>query len=163
MNDYDYIKHIELDYNKDLLLKEMETYEYRPYENEVKRGKWSDYYPSWRFSEIRNEEPSEVNRIVSIVTEKIGSQKFRVHFFKQQANTEVPWHTDINSKSSFNINLSDDSAPVHFEPDIEIYYKCAILNVQIRHYVPPYPKERNLLKISIYDVTYDEAIKRWNE
>jgi hypothetical protein len=159
----DYIEHIQLEYDKNSLLKEMETYNYKPFQNKVKTGLWSDYYPSWLFSQVENKEMSEVNRITSIIAKKINSQDFLVHFFKQQPNTEVPWHIDTNTESSFNIILSDDSAPVLFEPDKEFYYKCAILNVKKRHKVPPYPKERLLLKMSIADVKYHDAVKRWNK
>lgn len=158
-----YIEHIKLDYDKNALLKEMEIHNYEPFQNRVKKGSWSDYYPSWLFSRVKDKEISEVNRITSIIAKKINSQIFLVHFFRQQPNTEVPWHIDGFTETSFNIILSDDFAPVLFEPDKEFYYKCAMLNVKERHMVPPHPKERLLLKMSIEDVKYHDAVKRWNE
>jgi hypothetical protein len=71
-------------------------------------------------------------------------------------------HADYGTKCAINIILSDDAAPIIFEDVGEFNYTCALLNIQERHSVPSYPKERFLLKYSIFDVDYHEAVKRWN-
>ena len=78
-------------------------------------------------------------------------------FYKQHANYNVPAHQDIDTLCCVNILISKDNAPVHFEDWGEYTYHCALLNVTHRHKVDPWSKERHLLKLSIFDRTYEQV------
>lgn len=158
-----YIKHITLPYDKNLLISEAESLEFKPFELPKKYNSWWDYVPTWLQGWIGDANVPEITRIGNIITEKLGTEDLRPRFYKQQANTELPMHSDYGTKCAINIILSDDAAPILFENGGEFKYTCALLNIQERHAVPAYPKERFLLKYSIFDIDYHEAVKRWNE
>ena len=103
----------------------------------------------------------EVNRLLAIIKARMDCVDVRPRYYKQEANTEVPLHADINTLCSVNIILVDDFAPIIFEEIGEVTYKCALLNISKAHAVPPHPKIRYLLKYSIFDKTYEEARQCW--
>ena len=71
-------------------------------------------------------------------------------------------HPDKNTLCAINIVLSDTYGPIEFEDLGEIYYDCAILNLQKKHAVPSFPEERVLLKFSIFDVSYKDALSNYH-
>lgn len=88
---------------------------------------------------------------------------FGVHgkprFYFQEPFFQLPEHVDYNTECSINFVLSDNAAPVTFG-DRHHYYKQCLLNTKIPHSVHNGPEERILLKISIFDVTFDELSQR---
>lgn len=156
-----FIKEIEIDYNKKILLEEAKQVDYKPFQLEKPLGCWFDYAPSW-LQGRGHDDLLEVNRISNFIEEKIGSKDVRPRFYRQEANTEVPMHQDNGTLCAINIVLSESYGPIQFEKlEDPIYYKCAIVNVAQRHSVPAHQEERILLKYSIFDVDYDTAVKRW--
>ena len=56
--------------------------------------------------------------------------------------------------------LSDDNGPFVFEDIGNVDYKCALLNITKKHEVPSHSAERLLLKFSIFDITYEQALAK---
>lgn len=144
-----------LQYDEDILLLEAELVDFKPFESGMNNGTWFDHAPNWLQGRVRDERCQEVFRVMDDIQKIAGCTDIRPRFYKQEANTEVPMHVDLNTKCSVNIILSDNSGPVVFEDHGEIMYKCAILDTTKRHGVPSYPEERILLKYSIFDQEYE--------
>jgi len=150
---------LDLQYDKEKLLEEAATIDYKPFESGFNDGNWFDYAPTWKQAKVPNHKNfSEVIRLNNFIKNKIDSIDIRPRFYKQQSNTEVPKHVDINTKCSINIILSDAYGPVVFRKQDPKFYQCAILNTTIEHSVPAYNKERILLKFSIFDKSFDEVV-----
>jgi hypothetical protein len=71
----------------------------------------------------------------------------------------LSWHIDDATKcrSSVNIILTDDAAPVTFREG-NFYYKCAALDVMQEHAVFNKDKERILMRISFRTLTHDKLV-----
>lgn len=162
MNNFLY--HIDLDYSKEKLTSEAMLVNFKPFELPKVYNSWFDYTPTWLQGMVIDDvELPEVSRLGNIIADKSGSLDIRPRFYRQQENTELPMHSDNGTLCSINIIISDDAAPIIFEAGGSFSYECAILNIQERHSVPAYPKERFLLKYSIFDIDYNELVKRWNK
>jgi len=83
-----------------------------------------------------------------------GSPRFYFHgpFYT------LPMHVDNGTTCSLNFMLSDDPAPISFE-DEDIVYHQALLNTTLPHAVCNGSHERILLKISIFDKSFEEVAK----
>ena len=79
-------------------------------------------------------------------------------FYFLAPNFTLPRHTDNNTTCSFNFILSDEPAPISFD-DEDISYYQGLLNTTVPHSVRNGPKERILLKISIFDKSFEEIAK----
>lgn len=159
-----FVHNIDLDYNKEKLIAEAEKLNFKPFELPKVYNSWFDYTPTWlQGMVIDGDELPEVSRLGSIISAKTGTLDIRPRFYRQEENTELPMHSDNGTLCSINIILSEEAAPIVFEEGGEFSYDCAILNIQERHSVPAYPKERFLLKYSIFDIDYNEVVKRWNK
>lgn len=77
-------------------------------------------------------------------------------FYFQDPDSFLDWHTDINTLCSVNMVLSKDPAPISFR-DGDMFYHQALLNTTIPHAVKNGKSERILLKISIFDQTFEEV------
>lgn len=80
-------------------------------------------------------------------------------FYWQQPNFSLPMHVDNNTTCSINFVLTDDPAPVKVE-DSEYTYEQAVLNTTKLHGVDTGEEERILLKISVFDESYEDLVKR---
>lgn len=86
----------------------------------------------------------------------------RGRYYKLTSNYELPVHTDRGTQCSFNY-VVNGKAPVTFHDnglDIPIYYKQGICNTTIEHSVPAEPNDRFLLKLSIFEETYNDFRKK---
>ena len=79
----------------------------------------------------------------------------RPRFYWLKPNASLKEHTDNGTECSVNFLLSDQPAPVTIEGK-DYFYTSALLNTQRRHSVKNGPSERILLKISIFDQTYEQ-------
>jgi hypothetical protein len=79
-------------------------------------------------------------------------------FYFQEPYYMVPRHTDNGTTCSFNFVLSDEPVPISFD-DEDIIYSQALLNTTLPHAVRNGPHERILLKISIFDKSFEEVAK----
>jgi hypothetical protein len=78
-------------------------------------------------------------------------------FYWLQANSVLPEHVDNNTTCSLNFILSEDPAPVTIGGDDYLYSQC-LLNTTIPHSVTNTGPERILLKISLFDVSYQDVV-----
>lgn len=85
--------------------------------------------------------------------------KGKPRFYWLEPFFELPEHIDYGTTCSLNFVLSDDPAPVTILGK-DYLYKQALLNTTVLHSVKNGAKERVLFKISIFDETYDEVVKR---
>lgn len=80
-------------------------------------------------------------------------------FYWLEPNSHLIEHVDYNTTCGLNFILSSDIAPVTFQ-GVDYYYKSALLNTQIPHSVTNGKEERLLLKISIFNETFEELSSR---
>ena len=159
-----YYAHLNIDINYDVLRLESEMINYRPLEIKTFQAQstWFEYAPTWKYGRCdgyNNQSKRYVKKLEEYFTEMFDA--FIVpNFIKQDANTEVPMHSDSGTICSVNIMLEDDCAPITFEDIGDVYYKCAFVNVGKRHMVKAWPEERILLKYSIKDRSYEDCLRR---
>jgi len=80
-------------------------------------------------------------------------------FYWLMPDEQIPEHVDNGTKCSVNIVLTDHAAPITIEgKDYE--YQTVLLNTQVPHSVQNNSHERIMLKISIFDETYEQLSKR---
>ena len=168
------LKEIDLTYNKNKILKEMETLDFHPFNDRGPDGKGETKIPetswfynpnTWLQAHVKYYElnkNSEIKNLYYQIKTLLGCQDIRARFYKQKSNTEVPMHSDNGTKCCVNIILSENYAPITFEESNDHFYKCAILDTQKRHSVKSHEEERILLKFSIFDIDYDTAVKNFN-
>jgi hypothetical protein len=80
-------------------------------------------------------------------------------FYWLESFAEIPEHVDNGTKCSINLILTTDPAPIVINGK-EFVYKQALLNTSVPHAVYNGPVERVMLKISIFDETYEQVAKR---
>lgn len=72
-------------------------------------------------------------------------------------------HKDDGTQAAFNYLISDTNDPVIYlidDVEIEISYKKGLLNLQEFHRVPLASCERVLLKLSIYDYSFEDCKRK---
>lgn len=80
-------------------------------------------------------------------------------FYYLQPNAIIPEHTDNGTKCSINIILTEHAAPITFG-DVDYYYDTILLNTTLPHSVTNNEHERIMLKISIFDESYESVAAR---
>jgi len=166
-----YFKHLTFEYDENKLKKEFKQYQLKPFSitktelnqdhsyfnDDYNPDSWFNSTSTWLNHRIRNfDDAPEIHRIYQDLTLKLGH--ISTSIFKQLSGTEVPFHCDYAKvRCAVNIILSLESAPIVFEDYGEVYYKCALINITKRHKVPPFNKERLLLKFNIFDTGYKDA------
>jgi hypothetical protein len=80
-------------------------------------------------------------------------------FYYLQPNAIIPEHTDNGTKCSINIILTEHAAPITFG-DKDYYYDIILLNTTLPHSVTNNEHERIMLKISIFDESYESVAAR---
>lgn len=81
----------------------------------------------------------------------------RIYFLKPF--TFIPFHTDNETKCSINFLLSDHNAPIIIENKV-YFYKQALLDTTKKHGLKNGNEERILLKLSIFNESFDELARR---
>ena len=166
MEKSDYIYDINLTYDKDKLISEMESVNFHPFNDlgpeqqgvsKIPEGHWFHNPPTWLLGHVIDTIAPEVNKVKDQLRELFGSQDIRPRYYKQEANTAVPMHADTGTLSAVNIVLTEDSGPIEFEDIGLVNYDCALIDTQKRHGVPAHSKERVLLKFSMFDITFNEC------
>ena len=167
----DYISDVDLSYDKTKLLDEMDNVTFAPM-NFTRAGRgtsgiekpphnsWFHNPPTWLQGHVLDEYP-EINRVQTQICNLLECRDIRPRYYKQEKNTEVPMHNDRGTFCAINIMLSDNAAPIIFKYLGEIKYECALLNIRKHHAVPSFPEERVLLKFSIFDVSYKDALSNY--
>ena len=170
MDTIEYLHSIDLSYDKTILLEEMNNIDFHPFNDlgpqqkgtsKIPKGHWF-YNPStWLQGHVIETYP-EINRVQTQICNLLECKNIQPRYYKQEINTAVPMHPDKNTLCAINIVLSDTYGPIEFEDLGEIYYDCAILNLQKKHAVPSFPEERVLLKFSIFDISYKDALSNYH-
>jgi|LauGreSuBDMM15SN_2_FD.fasta_scaffold08045_4 hypothetical protein len=80
-------------------------------------------------------------------------------FYWLEPFAEIPEHVDNGTLCSINLIVTKDPAPITINGE-EFFYKQALLNTAIPHAVFNGPHERIMLKISIFDETYEQLKNR---
>lgn len=80
-------------------------------------------------------------------------------FYWQEPNSVLPMHVDHNTTCSINFVITDDPAPVTVG-DVDYVYKQCVLDTTKLHGVTTGDEERIILKISIFNESYEDLIKR---
>ena len=159
----DYITHIDIEYNKEALLKEFDSAELIPYtpSRPTKGESWFSYQPDWLTMTVDDYRFfPEMDKIREYIVSVYGFEPTG-KMFQLSDNVEVPAHKDMGHKACINIVLSDDPAPVYYRDYGEVTYKNAILNVSKRHGVKAGPT-RKMIKFQLGDIYYKEAVDTWN-
>ena len=105
----------------------------------------------------------KINRYTSEYIEQIANDLgiiCKPRFFWLAPNTILGKHKDVSTLCSVNFILSDDIAPITIE-GVDYTYSQALLNVQRFHNVINGPEERVLLKLSVFDHTFDELYNKF--
>lgn len=80
-------------------------------------------------------------------------------FYWLEPFAKIPEHVDNDTRCSINLIISHEPAPITISGQ-EIFYKQALLNTTIPHSVFNGPNERIMLKISIFNETYEHLKNR---
>lgn len=80
-------------------------------------------------------------------------------YYWQDANSTLPMHTDNGTTCSINFVLTPNPAPVTIEEEDYVYTQC-LLNTTKLHGVKTNDEDRILLKISIFDESFEDLTKR---
>lgn len=80
-------------------------------------------------------------------------------FYWLKPNSSLPMHVDNNTTCSINFVLTDNPAPVKVE-NTEYIYDQAVLDTTKLHGVDNGDEVRIILKISIFDESYEDIVKR---
>ena len=83
----------------------------------------------------------------------------RPRFYWLMPHAVIPEHVDNGTQCSINIVLTDYAAPITIGNE-QYEYQTVLLNTQIPHSVTNNEHERIMLKISIFDETYEQLAKR---
>ena len=157
-----YYTNLNIDYSSHMLRDESFLVHYSPFKSGGTSGSWFDNAPTWLQGRVRDTRMyTEIHRLSNLFKKVIECKIIKPRFYKQEAGTSVPFHSDLNTKCCINIILSSKAAPIVFEDIGEVTYKCALLNITKRHMVPEFNTERLLLKFSIFDKSYEEARERF--
>lgn len=96
------------------------------------------------------------NSIAQHISSIIGCE-VSPRYYKQQEDSYLSPHKDINTKAAINIILNGDG-PITWNEDVDVYYECSILNVREMHSVQT-NDARIFLKLSIFDKSYKEVLE----
>lgn len=155
-----YYKELDIEYDKQALIEDSKVTDFAAFKSGFNNGSWFDEAPTWQQGHVRLAKCKETWRLVDYFKMKLLTNDIRPRFYKQSANSAVPLHADINTKCCVNIILSDNNGPIVFEDIGKVDYKCALLNITKKHEVPAHNNERLLLKFSIFDITYEQALAK---
>jgi len=109
-------------------------------------------YPDYKFDYWKIKHYTDDN-IEKIISDFGIMAKPRFYWLKE--NSSLPLHVDNGTSCSINFVLSPNAAPVLYS-GTQYFYKQALINTSIPHGVKNGPYERLLLKLSIFDKTFEE-------
>ena len=107
-----------------------------------------------RFDDV--EDCEVANEVAWQVASIVGCEVFP-RYYHQEAGSNLAPHRDHGTATAINIILNG-SGPITWDEDIDVYYECALLNVQQMHSVQS-EDDRIFLKLAIFDKSYDEVLK----
>jgi len=142
--------HLKYELDTELLLKEAKE------AKQVAKPYTDDRYPG------EQKDDWYIGHYTSSYIEQIMSD-FKVsgkpRFYWLEPNATIPEHVDNGTTCSLNFILTQDPAPINIE-GIDYTYKQVLLNTTKSHSVTNNNNERIMLKISIFDESYEDLAKR---
>lgn len=136
------------DIEHDLLLLELEHNMHRA--TFYQDARMDEALSNWKI--IKGVSSKYVDRII-----KFFEIDAKPRFYVLEPNSVLPEHVDYNTECSINFVIGDDQpAPVCFG-EKKYLYRNAVLNTKIPHGVINGNKERVILKLSIFDLTYTQV------
>ena len=159
----DYMVHMNIDIDYELLALFAEHAQYKPIGNggglaNAHKDRFWDCVNTWQVNTITN--PTGYIKELHDQLSELFEARMVPSFLHQDPNTEVPMHRDSKTLCAVNILTVDDCSPITFEDIGDITYKCALINTRQRHMVKSHPEDRYLLKFSIKDKTYKECYEK---
>jgi hypothetical protein len=110
---------------------------------------------------IRHDDMKEcnvANAIAQHVSSIIGCEA-SPRYYVQEEDSYLKPHRDHGTVTAINIMLGG-TGPITWDEDIDVYYDCALLNVQQMHSVQTSENDtRIFLKLAIFDKTYEEVLE----
>lgn len=141
------ITHLNYDFDKELLLQQAEEAKENAVEFSVPK------YPHIQFKGW------DIGHYTSPYIEKI-MKDFGVigkpRFYWMAPFVQIPTHTDDGTLCSLNFILTENAAPITIGGEQHIY-QAVLLDTTVPHSVVNEEHERIMLKISIFDKTYEEV------
>jgi hypothetical protein len=80
-------------------------------------------------------------------------------YYWMKPHAIIPEHVDNGTQCSLNFVLTENASPITIG-GIDYYYDSILLNTTIPHSVTNNSSERIMLKISIFNESYEELAKR---
>ena len=161
----EYLTHLPLEYDRDILLQEVNELEYKPFEiKRAPKDSFFRYAESWLRGRVRTmKDDGQISSVVNQVKDLLDleDKDFSLSGFIQKANTSVPEHKDL-SPCAVLIMLSKNAAPITFAQHGDMNYQCALVNTQAAHSVKSYVEDRIVLKFSIQHKNYHDCVKLLN-
>lgn len=98
------------------------------------------------------------------IVNDFGFEKVKTSFYWQGPNVLLPPHVDYGSTVTLNFVLTEDPAPITID-GVEYYYKQGLINSGIKHWVQNGPDPRLILKITVYEKTFEEVAEnlKWRK
>ena len=100
-------------------------------------------------------------RVLTRDFEEILDTNIKPRFYIQERGFTLPFHRDRGTTCAINFVLSDTSDPIEFR-DRSYTYKSAIIDVTREHQVTATTGDRVLFKMSIFDLSFDEVVRRYD-
>jgi len=105
-------------------------------------------------------------KIITEEFEKRLGVSIRPRFYIQEKGFTLPFHQDRGTQCCINFVLSTTRDPIVFRHSYNTFkfqYEKALVNVQEEHMVEASREDRYLFKLSIFDISYDEALETMTE
>ena len=141
----DMIYHLDLRFDKKILLREMP---------ETKT--FSKLNPSWR----KTYQMGEYGRSIKNKFSKMFDGNIRTSYHHQPKNTIILNHKDTSCKCSINFKLTDDTLGIMLDGN-EFFYNCALINVsKYSHGVKQTNTDRILFRIIFDNDEFDTVLRK---
>ncbi len=155
-----FLYHTKFDIDYDIFLQEYEKLKFS--EKEYEGPKWKPNDPNKSFDHWRVIRQKDMtSEIVLGFADKIQRQlslhgKVSGRFYRLLANRYLTPHHDAGTKCCINFILNDNAAAIT-SGNKSYTYKQALINTTKTHSVENTDTDRIILKISIFDVDFDEV------
>ena len=131
--------------------------------------KWEDSnelykeYMSWENNKFFVQEIKNFDRPLLREIKKIWNhlgvrpREWRCNFFRVLPGGELPLHTDVLSKCSVVIPMTEMTGELYFADGTEVLYKnMTVINTKVAHGVKSPTKERIVFHMGIHDIPFGE-------
>ena len=122
---------------------------------------YAEPYTDSRYPDLKKED-WYIGRYTDVHIDKI-MQDFEVEgsprFYWLEPFATIPQHVDNGTQCSINLIITENPAPITIE-SVDYTYQQALLNTTLPHSVSNGETERIMLKISIFDETYESLSER---